>query len=165
MTRSRTTGALATILIVSATLTAAAQQPDKLAKRYGFEVNIAQYPQKTPKESLESVIQAVQNKRIDYLLAHLADPEFVDKRVTEYSKGLQGSEDAKIFLAFDRLVKETSSHFMEDPLLARELRDFARDGEWEGDESKASAKLKSIPTRRVFMKKMQERWFLENRQK
>src|SRR5207253_2116312 len=116
---------------------------------------------------LASIVKAIQNKRVDYLLAHLADPEFVDKRVAENKAMLVGSEEAKIILAFDRLVKETAEHFQEDPLLVKELLKFARaDKEaWEVDEEKASAKLKELPGRQVFLKKIGERWFLENRQK
>ena len=40
----------------------------------------------------------------------------------------------------------------------------ARFGEWDAKEDKASATVKALPGRQVFMKKMEGRWFLENRQ-
>ena len=144
---------------------AVGQAPSKLAKRYGLDVNLNQFPQKTPKDSVESIANAIEGNRVDYLLAHLADPEFVDKRVGEYTKALVGSDEAKTSLAFDRLVKETALFYKTDPLLVKELREFARSGEWEGDDQKATAKVKTVPTRRVFLKKIEDRWFLENRQK
>lgn len=150
------------LLIAGAAL---AQQPDKLAKRYGYEVSPALYPQKDPKEALASVVKAILNKRVDYLVAHLAEPEFVDKRVADYAKDLTGGEDSKTLLAFDRLVKETAAHFAGDPVQVRELAEFAKDAEWEAAGDKATGKLKTIPTRRVYMKKIQDRWFLENKQK
>jgi hypothetical protein len=147
--------------------TAFAQEPDKLAKRYGFEVNTTTYPQESPQKALASVVKAIQNGRVDYLLAQLADPAFVDRRVAEYKGQLVGSEDAKTILAFDRLVKETSEHFREDPLLVKEMQQFVRaDKEaWDADEDKATARLKELPGRQIFLKKLGERWFLENRRK
>jgi hypothetical protein len=144
-----------------------AQEPDKLAKRYGFEVNATVYPQESPLKALASVVKAIQNGRIDYLLAQLADPQFVDRRVGEYKTQLVGSEDAKTILAFQRLAKETADHFREDPLLVKEMQRFVRAEKeaWEVDEDKATAKLKELPGRAVFLKKIQERWFLENRRK
>src|ERR1700687_2222202 len=88
-----------------------AQGQNKLTKRYSFDVNLDLYPQKTPQEALLSLARAVDNKRVDYLLAHLADPRFVDDAVAANIKTIpQGSEQAKLFLAFDRLVSETTHY-------------------------------------------------------
>jgi hypothetical protein len=144
-----------------------AQEKDKLAKRYGLVVNATIYPQESPTQALASVVKAIQNGRIDYLLAQLADPEFVDRRVAEYRSDLVGPADARTILAFDRLVKETAEHFREDPLLVKELQKFIRAEKeaWEVDEDKATGKLKELPGRHVFLKKIQDRWFLENRRR
>jgi hypothetical protein len=154
--------ALAVFLAVSA---AWAQQPDtSLNIRFGYEANELKYPQKTPKDTLASVIQTVDGKNINYLMAHLADPKFVDDKVVAYTQGLSGREESKAQVAFARLVKETTEHFLEDPLLLNELRLFAREGEWKEEGTTASISHKSLPGRSVFMKKINERWFLENRQ-
>jgi len=147
-------------------LPAAAQDETapKLAKRYGYSFEPSLFAQKTPQEAMQSIVKALDGKKIDYLLAHLADPKFVDDRVAEY-KGLQkGNEDAKIVLAFERLVRETVNHFQEDPLLAKELRQYLKDAEWEVQETSAVGTLKAASPRRVFLRKLEDRWFLENRQ-
>jgi hypothetical protein len=144
---------------------AGAQDQDRLAKRYGFDVNLSFYPQKTPKETLLSIGKAIENNRMDYLLAHLADPKFVDETVADYKNTIrQGEEKAKVFLAFDRLVNETTQYFLEDPTLVKELRRFALEAEWEGNESQTVGTLKEVQGRKVFLRKYEDRWFLENKQ-
>ena len=46
----------------------------KGVKRYGVDYDPDRFPQTTAREDLESVIGAIELKRVDYLLAHLADP-------------------------------------------------------------------------------------------
>lgn len=137
----------------------------KLAKRFGFEVNLLQFPQKAPKEALQSAVKALESKRTNYLIAQIADPRYVDGVIVEYKKFFQkGPDDAKAFLAFDRLVREVNGYYVEDPQLLTELRRFAKEGEWETMDDKASASVKALPGRKVFMRKLEGRWFLENRQ-
>ena len=44
-------------------------------------LDLKTYPQATAKEALASVLKAVEAKRIDYLVAQLADPAYIDDRV------------------------------------------------------------------------------------
>jgi hypothetical protein len=143
----------------------AAQQEGTNDKRYGYEVEGVKYPQGAPDVALKSVLQAIDDRRIDYLMAQLADPVFVDKKVGEYKSRFEGPEPARLTLAFDRLVKETARYFQDDPTLVRELRRFAKEGEWKLEEPAAVASVKGLPGRQVFMRKVQGRWFLENKQK
>src|SRR5438874_1381611 len=78
----------------------------KAAPRYGIDLDAKKYPQSNPKEALGSVLKAVGEKEFAYMLAHLADPDFVDSRVKEYMKQISGalSEAQKTSLAFDRLT-------------------------------------------------------------
>lgn len=122
--------------------------------RYGIEANLRDYPQETPKETLASVLQAIERRRINYLLAHLADPTFVDKRVKEIYGG-----------DFEELVRETTSKLADNPAAVKELERFLKEGEWEGGDTSASAKLKDIKDRQVYLRKIGRRWYLENRQK
>src|SRR5262245_48322911 len=94
-------------LVVLTALTAA--QP---AARYGVEADLKTYPQGMPKEALASVLKAIDAKRIDYLLAHLADPQFVDQRVKE-----NGGR-------FDALLEETRAKLLDDPGAAKQLSKF-----------------------------------------
>lgn len=134
------------------------------AERYRVEPNVRNYPQDTPQKAMGSVVKAVNLRDFTYLLAHLADPGYVDARVEEYKKGLTGPDDARTLVAFDKLTREVAKHFQDDPSLAQELRRFAGpEAEWEVAANSASAKLKDVPSRRVYFKKLKDQWHLENR--
>lgn len=130
------------------------QAPDqgKSGRRYGIEPDVELFPQNTAKDALASVIKAIDRGRIDYLLAQVADPQFVDNRVKVYGGN------------FDELVKETTTKLSQDPTELKEMRQILRDGEWQEGEGTASAHLKD-KERTVFFKKIGDRWYLENRQK
>jgi hypothetical protein len=155
-------GSLLLLLCVGAVVAQEGDE-DKLARRYSIDVNEDIYPQKKPEEALKSVVKAIGAGHIDYLLAHLADPGFVDKKVAEYRGLYKGKETSRTVLAFDRLVSETTKHFRDDPLLVAELKRFANEGEWKTEDKLAAATAKSVPGRQVSMRKVQDRWFLENR--
>jgi hypothetical protein len=131
-----------------------ATQETKPAGRYGIEPRLQTFPQNNPKEALASVLAAIEAKRIPYLLAQLTDPDWVDKRVKEIYGG-----------RFDELVAETSMKLADNPAAVKELRRFLKEGEWDEGENAASAKLKDVKNRQVFLRKVGTRWFLENRQK
>jgi hypothetical protein len=131
-----------------------AQPAKEPARRYGIESNLRDYPQETPKEALASVLRAIERGRISFLLAHLADPTFVDNRV----KAVYGGD-------FEELVRETTAKLSENPNAVKELQRFLKHGEWEGGETAAGAKLKDVKDRQVFFRKIDRRWYLENRQK
>lgn len=169
-----------------------AQDPAKLLIRYNIEVNPINYPQKTPKETMKSIVKALDSGRYDYFLAHLTDPRYVDARVREYQslifppEEMQREEEeiarekdfrkqrakivekqikdkARVVVAFNRFVVETRKNFDEDPVLLKELRLFARDGEWEDEGDKATGALKTITPRRVVLRKSEDRWFMDER--
>ena len=142
----------------------AAQPPDRLASRYGYDVIENKYPQKSPEDALASAIKAIETKKFDYLMAQLADPIYVDKKIEEYKRQFAGKEESRTLLAFDRLTKETAKYFQDDPLLVKELKRFAKEGMWKTEAAKAVCTLKVLPGRQVFMRKIQSRWFLENKQ-
>jgi hypothetical protein len=121
-------------------------------QRYGIETNLEDYPQAAPKAALESVIKAIENKKIDYLLAQLADPTWVDNRVKTIHDG-----------KFEGLVKETSDKLTKDPTAIKELRRILKEGEWKEEDTAASACLKDAKDACVFLRKIEGRWFLEDR--
>jgi hypothetical protein len=158
------------LLLLALPLLASAAQdeekrPAKEPPRYGFDCNPILYPQKTPKDAMASIIKAIDNKRVDYMLAQLADPKFVDRHVDDFKPLFPNAkDDAQTFLAFDKLVAETVHYFESDPILVRQLRKFARDADWEVNEDAATGTVKDLPARKVFMKKIGERWFMDNKQ-
>lgn len=144
---------------------AAQEEPAaKLGKRYGYMFEAALYPQQTPQEALQSVVKALDSRKIEYLLAHLADPRFVDERVDEYKALQKGNDQAKTILGFERLVRETIQHFQDDPVILKELRQYVKDADWDVQEGIAIGSLKTASPRRVYFRKLDDRWFLQNKQ-
>ncbi len=62
---------------------------ERVAQRYGISGNVEFYPQGTAKEALSSAAKAYQNKRYEYIVAHLLDPAVVDTKVNEAAKKLE----------------------------------------------------------------------------
>jgi hypothetical protein len=133
-----------------------AQEPKKQTKpttRYGIQPNVELYSQATPKEALASVLKAIDGGRITYLLAQLADPQWVDGRVAQLHSG-----------NFDALVEETTQKLNHDRTSLKELRRFLSDATWEVGDTTASAQLKDVKNHRVYLRKIGDRWYLESRQ-
>jgi hypothetical protein len=124
---------------------------EKIPPRFNIDADVDQFPQKTPQDTLRSVLKAIEAKRVNYLLAHLADPAFVDQRV----KDVGGK--------FEIMVQETTKKFDADPESLRQMRKFLTDGEWKEDGNVASASSKEVRGKSMYFKKIGNRWFLENR--
>jgi len=137
----------------------------KVPLRFGFDVDEVTYPQQNPKDAMKSIVTAIDRKRVDYLIARIADPAYVDYWIDQYQRDIaQGKDEGKRLLAFDRLVRETNLYFQNDPLIVKELRIFVKEGKWTEEGDTAIGVAEKIPARKVFLKKIGERWFLENRQ-
>ena len=131
-----------------------AQQAKQPPARYGIEADLDNYPQAEPKAALASVLKAIDQKKIDYLLAQLSDPQWVDERVQKVHGG-----------RFEELVKETAAKLASDPTEVEELRRFLREGTWTENDSEVQVSLKDVPDRQVFLRKIGSRWYLENQKK
>src|SRR5206468_5299539 len=108
-----------------------AQQTKQPPGRYGIEADLDNYPQAEPKAALESVLKAIDKKKIDYLLAQLSDPQWVDNRVQKVHGG-----------KFEEHVKEITGLLASDPTQVEELRRFLREGTWDANDSEARVSLK-----------------------
>jgi hypothetical protein len=160
--------AIALVLTLSAALGTQTAEKIKTPSRYGFDLSTKNYPQQTPKETLGSVLKAIGENQIGYLLAHLTDPAFVDQRVAVNAGKMDSkwSEREKEALAFGQLVQSTSEAFKKDPSKLADLQRFQKDGEWQEDGNDAVATLKGLQVRKVFMKKaFPDRWVLLDREK
>ena len=158
-----------TILILTLSCLCSTAQDEKEKKkpprRFGFDVDEITFPQQKPEDAMQSIAKAVDRKKIDYLLAHMVDPLHVDYWVDRYKESFtQGSDEGKRLLAFDRLVRERTDYLQNDPLIARDLRIFAREAKWEVTEDLAIGTTEKVPARKVFLRKLGERWFLDNKQ-
>jgi hypothetical protein len=135
-------------VVLIAVASAAAAGADAPAKRFGVEPDLKGFPQATPKEALASVLKAVEMKRADYVVAQLADPEFVDRRVKETSH--------------DDLLAEVTAKLVTDPGAAKQLRALLDKGTWgkeEGDTAEVS--LAEGSDRIATFRKAGGRWFLK----
>lgn len=130
------------------------QQAKQPPVRYGIEADLDNYPQAEPKAALDSVLKAIDKKKIDYLLAQLGDPQWVDNRVQKVYGG-----------KFEAMVKETTTKLAADPTEIEELRRFLREGTWDAGDTEARATLKDIPDRQVLFRKIEGRWYLEDQKK
>jgi hypothetical protein len=151
MLRAFTTAAW---VLLPAILLAQASQEKVATNRYGIELRPKKYSQQTPKGTLASVLAVIEAHDIAYLMAHLADPDFVDKRVGENHQG-----------RFDGLVAETKIKIEDNPSSVKELEQFLRAGEWQESGTAASVRLKDLKDRQVFFRKIGDRWFMQNKQK
>jgi hypothetical protein len=132
-------------------LNAGTNGQDKSAARYGIASDLKTYPQGTAKETLASVLKAIESKRVDYLTAQLADPAFVDDRV----KRLYGGR-------FEEQVEDTRSRL--DSRTVKLLQRFLKDGDWQDDTDRVTVRLKDN-ARRLYFKKNNGRWYMEHASK
>jgi len=147
-------------------LTTLAQEVGKYDVRYKIEMNLERFPQKKPQEALVTVVKLVGEKRFEYLLAQMSLPQTVDARVLKIAEGyMKGSLDEKKFVAFDEVVKETEKYFINDPDILKDMRLFAAGAMWEEKDDQAIATTKDLPGRKMIFRKIEGRWFLENRSK
>lgn len=134
------------LALVVATPLAFAQ--DKTA-RYGIGLDTKTYPQSSPKETLSSVLKAIENKKIDYLLAHLAEPQFIDNRV----KKIYGGK-------FSEQVDETRGRL--DPFTVKQLKLFLDEGKFATEKAVATVTLEKVKNRQVKFIQKDGRWYLDN---
>jgi hypothetical protein len=147
-------GLCSLIGLISVLALAAQDGADKApTKRFGIEPDSKTYPQAAPKETLASLLKAVDAKRVDYVLAQLADPDWVDRRVKELDGG------------FTALLEESASRLTGDPGAVKRLKKLSVDGEWKIDADTAVVQLKDIEESALFFRKSDGRWFVENRKK
>lgn len=169
-------------LLVTSTVLPAAD-PKQL---FGIFLNSDLYPQKTPKDALESAIGAIERDRIEYLIAHLLDPTLVADRMqgmtpyfekiaseqissTGQGMNLRGAElqtrvrDRAVelnFKAFSALVREK---LKDEPANLKEMKLFLSDGVFTDDGTNGKVTHKGFKDKALYFKKVGERWFIENR--
>jgi hypothetical protein len=125
---------------------------DAKAVRYGIAPDPAAFPQKTPQETLASVLKAAEAGRFDYLAAQLADPAFVDDRVRRLYAG-----------RFADQVDDTRTRL--DARTLGQLRRFLKEGAWQSASDSATVSLKDVTGHTVSFRLMGGRWFMEHRSK
>jgi len=124
-----------------------------LPKRYGLELDSKTYPQSTPKEALASLLKAVDSRRVDYVLAQLADPDWVDRRVKESRGG------------FPALVEESTARLLDNHATVKQLKRLLAAGEWKMGSATATVRSQDSEEGALFLRKSGGRWYVENRKK
>jgi hypothetical protein len=120
--------------------------------RYGVAADLKGYRQGSAREVLASAIKAVEAGRVDYLLAQLTDPAWLDDRVARLYGG-----------RFAEQVQETRARL--DPAAVKLLRRILDRGEWSAGRDRESVRLKDQDDRAVFFVRHGDRWYVENRSK
>ncbi|HEY3788403.1 MAG TPA: hypothetical protein VGL71_06080, partial [Urbifossiella sp.] len=140
---------------------------------------------------------------VNYLVAHLLNPAFVDARLEDRARQVEPSIEANLAAlrdfqqqnldrialesrvpadpvkfrervaaeakaaAFKQLVRDVRENFAEDPQVLKDLRRFRSQGVFPDDGAggeTAKVVLADVKDRFLFLKKIGDRWFLENRQ-
>jgi|SRR6516162_7689476 hypothetical protein len=140
---------------------ATGQEPSK-SKRFEIGQDLERYPQNTPQLAMKSIARALLERKLDYLLAHLAEPAFVDAKVKDYAKQYKGPAKAVEIVAFHDVVNEFADHLRRDPTIVDELYRFAKEGKWEIKENMASASLPDVASRQVNFIAVKKQWYLQN---
>ncbi len=140
------------VLLLALAAGSLAAEPAITAVRFGIAPDLQTYPQGTAKETLTSVLKAIDAGRFDYLVAQLADPAWVDDRVARLYGG-----------RFADQVEDTRARL--DSSTVKLLRRLLQEGEWMADKDQESLRLKDVSDRGVFFCKKGGRWFLQHRSK
>jgi len=174
-------------LVLAVTPFAFAQQAAKDEHRFGISLNTDFYPQDSPKNTMTSLIRALDKERYDYIVAHLLNPAYVDEQLRASAppfenearehvarEGLDKKGFTREFIRdrvrqlaaqenFANLVRRVKTTLEDSPESVKELRKLAREGDVaEGGES-ASVKHKDVKDRGLFMRNILGRWYLENK--
>jgi hypothetical protein len=175
---------LNTLLV--AVLCTCALQAAEPTQRFGIFYNPDLYPQKTPKETLDSVIGAIERDRIEYLVAHLLDPALVTERMnamtTYYERvaaqqisstgagmNLRGNDlqnrvsERGIDLNFRGLATSIRAKLNDEPTNLKEMKLLLSDGQFQEGGDTARVTHKAFKDKALYFKKVGDRWFMENR--
>ena len=132
---------LATLILLSCPALVGAED------RFGIPSDLKTYPQTTPKETLASILKAVQAKQVAYLAAHLADPVYINERVKRFYGG-----------QFEEQVSDIRGAL--NPLTVKQMQRFLDKGTWTTDKTTATVRLDDLPDRVVRLVSRDGRWFL-----
>ena len=119
---------------------------DRLTMRYGERADLASYPQKSPKESLASVVKAIKADKAAYLLAHLVWPAEVDKQF--------GGDREKLLKLASRSTPGKSRK------LAAALNRHLSEGKWTIGRHTALSQIDGLPD--ATLSRLGNRWFMHN---
>jgi hypothetical protein len=116
---------LSILLIAAAFAAGASAQPVADEKpRFGVTPNYDLYPQNTPKAALETAIKLLENKRYDYFLAHVVDPDGLQARMADRAARLEPEVEKQLLRKRDEQKRAPELVSARDKLPV-EPKDFA----------------------------------------
>lgn len=120
-------------------------------QRHGIPKDPTTFKQNTPDQLRQSLLKALNTKRIDYILAHLADPAFVDTSVQNHFEG-----------KFDGMVKESTAKLVDSPL-GVQLKTILQEGDLIIQNNLATITHTHHKNKSIHLRKAGDFWYLENR--
>jgi hypothetical protein len=127
-------------------------QAVKESGRYGIAVDEATFPQNSPENLRKSLLKALESDKIDYMLAHLAHPAFIEKNVREVHEG-----------DFSKQVSETKEKLKNG--LKTPLETLLKTGKLEYSEKAGTIKDPGLKDFVIHMKLENNKWYMENNKK
>jgi hypothetical protein len=164
--------ALAAMLLVSAA--AFGQNKPMFPPRFGVAAETEIYPHDSPKQLLASLDKAFARKRVDYVLAHLLEPNFADAKVAEYYRKRFGrlpdddreltidKRDARAKEALMDFVAEVNDHMASEPKKTLRFFRLLKEGNVEEAGTTAKVTLKDAPTMALILRQVDGRWYMDN---
>ena len=127
-------------------------QAVKESGRFGIALDEASFPQNSPENLRKSLLKALNSDKIEYMLAHLADPSFIDKNVREVHEG-----------NFAKQVAETREKLKKG--LKSPLESLLKEGKLNASEKSASLTDPALKDFIITMKLENNKWYMENNKK
>ncbi|MCX7701702.1 MAG: hypothetical protein N2039_12570, partial [Gemmataceae bacterium] len=166
--------ATAMILATAVVPAASAQEVPQRPPRFGIPAEPESYPQDSPKQLLASLRKAFERKRVDYVLAHLLDPVFADRKMEQYYRqrfGKSRAEDRELTReqlderekkALELFVAEVNDHLSMEPKQSQIFFRLLKDGVVEESGTMATVSHPSAGGLRLSLRQMGGQWFLLN---
>ena len=114
--------------------------------RYGIRSDTKLYPQSTPRESLASVVKAIQSDDVAYLLAQLVWPTEVDQKF--------GGQRKRLIALADKGTPEKRRK------MAEAIEQHLKSGTWTIQADNARSTVTGLPD--VTLSRSGDRWFMHN---
>jgi hypothetical protein len=154
-------------------INASAQEKPKPVPRFGVAAEPEVFPQDAPKPLLSSIQKALERKRIDYLIAHLLDPTFSERKIDEYYRqrfGRSRDEDAELSreqrdqrerAALELFVAEVSQHMAAEQKQTLTFLRLLKDGMVEESGTMATVRLPNSPLT-LGLRLIDGKWYMIN---
>jgi hypothetical protein len=139
----------ALVLLAVANVLAQEKKAEPPPPRFGVKSDLEAYPQGSAKETMKSIATALERTRMDYILAHLTNPIFVDEKVKEFNGD------------FEAFARNADEH-LADPKRRQEFLRFLKEGTVEESGTSAKVTLKDVPKKQLTFRQTGGRWFMDN---